>query len=218
MYFENRYRAGEQLAQILYDNYRYEDCAILALNDGGVLVAEPIAAALHTFLMMLITESIDVPGEGLVFGSVSQTGSFTYDSNLSIYEQTEYTNEFSSYLQEKKREAFQKINRLLGDGGITDLTMLNDRNIILVSDGFDKRFSVAAVLDFLKPVRVRRLVAVSPVACSNMINKLHVSVDEIHILDIKANYMGTNHYYDDNAIPDHEVIVQKINQNILNWQ
>lgn len=218
MYFENRQQAGEQLAQLLYERYRYEDCAVLALSDGGVLVAEPIANLLHSLLMMLITEQIDVPGEGLTFGSVSQNGNFTYDSNLSIYERTEYTNEFSSYLQEKKREAFQKINRLLGDGGTVDLALLNDRNIILVSDGIDKTFSLAAILDFLKPVRVQRLIIVSPIASAELVNKLHISVDEIHILDIKANYMSTNHYYDDNMIPNHEALVAKINQNILNWR
>lgn len=217
MYFENRRQAGEQLAQVLYDHYRYEDCAVLALNDGAVLVAEPIASLLHSLLMMLVTESIEVPGEGLTFGSVSQTGNFVYDDNLSIYERTEYTNEYSNYLQEKKREAFQKINRLLGDGGTVDLAMLNDRNIILVSDGFDKNFSIGAVLEFLKPARIKRLIAASPVASSELVNKLHITMDEIHILDIKSNYLKTNHYYDNNDLPSHEEIIARINQNILNW-
>lgn len=217
MYFKSRQHAGEILAEQLFQAYRYEDCAILCLNVGGILVAKPIASNLHTFLMLLVSETIDVPGEGLVFGSVSQNGNFSYDANLSRFEIAEYTSEFSSYLQEKKREAFQKINRLIGDGGTVNLEMLTGRNIFLVSDGFDASFSIAAVLDFLKPVRFKRLIAVAPVASSAAINQLHMTMDEIHILDIKANYIKTNHYYDDNQLPSMEEAIAEIKQNILNW-
>ncbi len=218
MYFENRFLAGEQLAQALFDKYRYEDCAVISLSDGGVLVGEPIAQLLHTFLMMLVTEKIDIPGESLNFGSVSQNGNFTYDSNLSRFEIDEYTNEFSGYLQEQKRIAFQKINRLIGDGGTIDLKMLNNRNIILVADSFDDSISIEAVLDFLRPVKVKKIIAASPVSNTNIVNKLHMLVDEIVILDVKANYLGVNHYYEDNQIPDHATTIAKINQNILKWR
>ena len=218
MYFESRYQAGEMLAQSIYDQYRYEDCALVALNDGGVLVGQPIAELLHTFLMMLVTENIEIPGEGLTFGSVSQNGNFTYDGNLSVYERDGYTSEFNGYLQEKKREAFQKINRLVGDGGTVDFSMLNDRNIILVTDGIDNKFSIDAVKDFLKPVRSQRIVIASPVAGTEAVNKLHQAIDELHILDIKGNYIVTKHYYDDNQVPSHEEMIRTINQNILKWR
>ncbi len=45
-----------------------------------------------------------------------------------------------------------------------------------------------------------------------------VQVDEIHILDGKANYISTDHYYDENEIPDREEIVKKINDIILKWR
>ena len=40
----------------------------------------------------------------------------------------------------------------------------------------------------------------------------------MHILDVKENFMGTNHYYEDNTLPSKEETVKKINQVILNWQ
>ncbi|MGI6612324.1 MAG: phosphoribosyltransferase family protein [Candidatus Nanosyncoccaceae bacterium] len=218
MYFESRAEAGEILGKKLYEQYRYENCAVLAMNNGGVLVGQKIASHLRTLLMLLVTESIEVPGEGLTFGSVSQSGNFTYDGGLSRFEIAGYTSEFNSYLQEKKREAFQKINRLIGDAGTVDTAMLRGRNVILVSDGFDAKTSFEAVLDFLKPIRVQRIIAASPVSCTAAVNKLHALVDEIHILDVKANYISTNHYYDDNNIPEQEEIISFISQNILNWQ
>lgn len=218
MYFESRYEAGEQLAEVLFEHYRYEDCAVVALSDGGVLVGEPIAQKLHSLLMMLVTETIEIPGERLNFGSVSQNGNFTYDSNLSSFEIDEYTNEFSGYLQEEKRKAFQKINRIVGDGGTIDINLLVNRNIILISDGYDRNVSLEAALDFIKPAKIKKIIFATPVASVDVVNRLHILVDEMHILDVKPNYMGTDHYYDDNQIPSHEATIEKINHNVMNWQ
>lgn len=218
MYFKSRAEAGEILGKRLLDTYRFENCAVLALDSGGVLVGQQIAAYLHTLLMLLVTETIDVPGEGVVFGSVSQNGNFTYDGGLSRFEVAGYTSEFNGYLQEKKREAFQKINRMIGDAGTVDIAMLQDRNIILVSDGFSSKTSFESVLDFLKPIRIQKIIAAAPVSCVAAVNKLHALVDEIHILDVKPNYVSTNHYYDDNTIPEQTEIISYISQNILNWR
>lgn len=218
MYFQSRAQAGQVLAQQLIEKYRYENCAVVALSDGAVQVGEQIAASLHCILTMLLIENIDVPGESMSFGAVSQSGNFTYSSGMSAGEADEYTNEFHGYLEEAKREAFQKINRLLGDGGIIDHEMLRDHTVILVADGLNSISVLDVALDFLKPIKVRRLVVAAPVADVAVVDKLHMYADELHILDVKANYMDTDHYYEVNDVPSHEETVAKINQIVLNWR
>lgn len=218
MYFESRTAAGQQLAAKLVEKYRYENCAVVALSDGGVLVGEQIAAYLHCVLTMLLAENIEVPGESVSFGSVSQTGNFTYNSEFSSGEINEYTSEFHGYLEEQKRQAFQRINRLLGEGGLIDYDLLRDRVVILVDDGFADSGILSAALDFLKPIRLKRLVIAAPVASADAINALHMAADELHIIDVKTNYLDTNHYYTANEIPSHEETVDKINKIILNWR
>lgn len=218
MYFESRSEAGQLLGEKLAALYRYEDCAVVALSDGAVLVGEQIAIALHSVLTMLLIEEIEVPGENLMLGGVSEGGEFTYSSSFTAGQIQGYVSEFHGYLEEQKRKAFQKINRLIGDGGTIDRSLLNDRVIILVSDGLNSGMSLDVAINFLKPVRIKRLVIAAPVASIGAVDKLHVLADEIHILSVKENYMGTNHYYDNNDIPPHDEIVQKINQIILNWQ
>lgn len=217
MYFENRSQAGQLLAAQLVGKYRYENCAVVALNDGAVLVGEQIAAQLHCILTMLLTEGIDVPGESVSFGAVSQSGDFTYNSDFSLGEIDEYTSEFHGYLDEQKREAFNRINRLLGDGGTIDRDMLQDRVVILVSDGFSDGAILGVALDFLKPIRIRKLIIVAAVATIPAVDRLHIAADELHILDVKENYMGVDHYFDDNDIPTHDETIAKINQIVLNW-
>lgn len=218
MYFESREQAGQMLAAQLFEKYRYENCAVVALSDGGVVVGEQIATYLHCVLTMLLVENIEVPGESMSFGSVSQTGNFTYNSEFSDGEISEYTSEFYGYLEDQKRQAFQRINRLIGDGGMIDYTLLRDRTIILVNDGFADANLLDAALDFLKPIRIQRLVIAAPVVSEQAVDMLHVAADELHVLDVKVNYFDTNHYYNQNNIPTHEETVEKINKIILNWR
>lgn len=218
MYFQSREEAGRTLGARLAETYRYEDCAVIALSDGAVMVGEQIAIALHSILTMLLIEEIEIPGESMSLGGVSEGGTFTYSSTFTTGEIEGYVGEYHGYLEEEKRKAFQRINRLLGDGGMIDRALLQDRVIILVADGLNTGMSLDVAMDFLKPVRIKRLIIASPVAAVDAVDKLHIMADELHILDVKENYMGTNHYYEENDIPSHEETVQKINQIILNWQ
>lgn len=218
MYFESRSAAGQQLAVPLLEKYRYEDCAVVALSDGAVLVGEQIASSLHCVLMMLLTEDIQVPGESVSFGAVSQDGAFTYNGMFSTGEIEEYSSEFHGYLDEQKRESFHRLNRLLGDGGLIDNELLRDRIVILVSDGLDNGASIDVAIDFMKPIRVKRLVVATPTASVSAVDKLHILADELHILDVKENFMGVDHYYNDNNIPSRDATIAKINQIVLNWR
>jgi len=218
MYFESRSQAGQVLAAQLLEKYRYDNCAVVALSDGSVLVGEQVAAALHCVLTLLLMEEIEIPGESLSFGGVSESGNFTYNSTFTYGEQEEYVAEFHGYLEDQKREKMQKLNRLLGDGGVMDKDLLRDHVVILVADGLDDSASIDVALDFLKPVRTQRLVVATPIATVAAVDKLHVVADELHILDVKDNFMGIDHYYEDNTVPSHEETIEKINEIILNWR
>ena len=219
MYFESRADAGVKLAEQLMEKYRYENTAVLALSDGAVLVGEQIAWRLHCVLMLLLSESIDIPGEGLSFGALSQTGTLTVNSAFSDGQKQHYINEFHGYFEEEKRRAYLRINRLLGDSGVVNKKMLKDRVVILVSDGLSSDPSqIDVALDFLKSIRIDKIVVASPTASIEAVDRLHVAVDEMHVLDVKPNFMGVDHYFEDNNIPGREDIITKINQIVLNWQ
>jgi len=218
MYFHSRLEAGEQLARELFDKYRYENVAVVALGDGGVAVGEPIAERLHCVLTMLVSETVDVPGENQTFGAMSQTGDFTLNSNLDAGSIGEYTSEFHGYLEEQKREALHRINKLIGDGGVIDQSLLQDHVVVLVTDGLNDITILDVAMAFLKPVRILKLVIAAPIASVELVDKVHMIADELHILDVKSNYLDTNHYYDQNDLPSHEETIAKINQIVLNWR
>ena len=96
--------------------------------------------------------------------------------------------------------------------------MLRDQTVILVTDGIDDTTIIDVAVDFLKPIRIEKLVAAVPVVSVPAVDKLHLAADELHILDVKQNFMGTQHYYEDNELPSHEEVIARINQIILNWR
>ena len=218
MYFESRAQAGYMLAEQLVEKYRYENCAVVALSDGAVQVGEQIASALHCILTLLVIEDIQIPGESMSIGGMSQSGNLTYNSSLSQGELDEYTGEFHGYLEEQKREAMQRINRLLGEGGTINADMLRDHTVILVADALDANGPLDVALEFLKPIRINKLVVATPLATVPIVDRLHIVADELHVLDVKENFLGVNHYYEQNDIPTHEETIAKINQIILNWR
>jgi putative phosphoribosyl transferase len=217
MYFQSRAEAGYRLALELMP-YRYEDCVVLCLSDGAVLVGQQIAASLHAVLTMMLVEEIDVPGEGTLFGSVNQSGRFTYNGMFSVGEVEEYFSEFHGYLEDQKRTVTSRINRLLSSGGIVNEQMLHGHNVIVVADGLPSGASLDAVADYMKPIRIKKLVVVAPVASVDAVDRMHIFGDELHVIGVTENFMGVNHYYEDNEIPSHEEIINIINSAILTWR
>jgi putative phosphoribosyl transferase len=216
MYFKSRAEAGKILAEELAQ-YRYENCIIVALNDGGVDVGRQIAARLHCSLTMLLTEQIELPGEQIDIGSVNQSGRFTYSGMFSAGEIEEYYDEFHGYIDDQKRESMGRINKLLGYGGIVREDLVREHVVIVVSDGLINGASLDAAADFFKPLHILRLIIVTPVASVDAVDRMHILGDELHVLGVTDNFLGSNHYYDENNVLSHEEIIKSLDDNILSW-
>lgn len=216
LYFETRKQAGELLADLLI-KYRYDNAIVVALSDGAVQVGEQIAKRLHCIITILMMEDISLPREPSVLGTIDERGGFTYNSMFSTGEIEEFTSEYFNFIELEKLNARSRLNKLLGEGGILDEEMFKDHTIILVSDGakYGTAFDVAA--SFFKPIRVKKLIAVTPMASVAAIDKLHLLTDEIQCLSVTSNYLDTDHYYEINDVPTHEATVDNINTIIKKW-
>ena len=217
MYFHSRTEAGERLAERLLQ-YRYENTVVVALNHGAVVVGAPIAQRLHCTLGLFLTDDIDMPGENMAVGTVTQGGGFIYNQDLSEGERDDYYSEFHSYIDDQKREKTARINRLLADGGALDVRLLQEHVVILVSDGLKDGQVLDAAADFLKPVKTKRLIIAAPIAAVDAVDRMHILADELHVLSATDNYLDTAHYYDVDDVPTHDQAVATINNIVLNWR
>ena len=206
------------LADELEVKYRYEDCAVIALNDGAVVVGAPIAMRLHCVLTMLLTAQLHLQGEPEALAVMDHTGGVTYNS---IYSEGELANiqaENLNYIEQQKMAKKFEMNRLLGQGGIIKPELLRGRHVIVVSDGLTNGLSLQAVADYLKPIKLEKLIMVTPFASVQAVDVMHILADELICFNVLADMLPVDHYYEDNAMPTHEKIVQIIEDIILHWK
>jgi putative phosphoribosyl transferase len=216
MYFKNRAQAGRLLADKL-EQYKSELCTVVALSEGALLVGAQISHRLHTPLTILFTERIDIPGETDPYGTVSSGGSFTTNNMFSAGQLEEFAMEFYQHFEAQKLEKFHRLNQLIGQGGEINHALLRRHVIILVADGLSNGLSLDVAADFLKPIEIKHLVIVSPIASIDAVDRMHLLGDEIYCLSVPENYIKTDHYYDDNTLPNHDQLMDIINTNSLRW-
>lgn len=217
MYFQSRAEAGVMLADKLM-KYRYENTAIVALGDGAVQVGMQVAAELHTMMSMMLTLPVDLPGENLTYGMVTQEGGLVANAELSTSQIEDYYSEFHGHIDEQKRMQTSRLNKLLGLGGILQPDILRGRNVILLSDGLYNTRDIDVAMELTKPIKIERLIIASPVASLAVVDKAHVMADEVCFLSVTPNFIATDHYYDVNDLPNHEEVIQMLNDYMLRWR
>lgn len=216
MYFKSRATAGRVLADQLkqYDN---QQCAVVALNSGGILVGAQIAMRLHANLLILDHEAIHLPGEPDPIANVT-TKTMTYNSKYSSGQIDEYVGEYHSVIEAQRLEKYRHLNRLLSDGGEIDMRQLSRHVVILVADSLKDPSILDVAADFLKPVKLKRLIVATPLASVSSIDRMHLLADEIQCLSSVDTLFDTDHYYEDNVIPDRKGVLKIIRNISLNWE
>jgi putative phosphoribosyl transferase len=211
-------QAGRMLASKIGAKYQGESCAILALNDGGVIVGAQIASQLQCIIMLLLSDEIKLPREPDALAGITSGGDFAYNSQYSSGEIEEYTTEYFGLIEQEKRTTMHDLNRLVKKGSVVNKKLLKDRTIIVVSDGFKNVFSLDLALVYLKTVNVKKLVIATPIASVKAVDRMHVAGDEIYCLSVVEDYIDTDHYYDQQDIPGHEEIITMLKNLIAMWQ
>ncbi|HSX44384.1 MAG TPA: phosphoribosyltransferase family protein [Patescibacteria group bacterium] len=216
MYYKSRAEAGRQLAAKL-TQYNNQQCAVIALNAGGVLVGAQIAMRLHANLLILANESIILPGETEPLATLTAS-SMSYNSSLYKGEVEEMVGEYHGLIEEQRLQKFHHLNTLMTAGGNIDPKYLKRHVVILVSDALQTGASLDIVTDFLKPIKLKKLVIVTPLASIKAVDKMHLIGDEIYCLSVGENLMEANHYYDDNTIPSYENALKIIRNISMSWE
>ena len=217
-YFPSRTVAGDLIADQLEKQYRYQDCAVVALSDGAVVVGAEIAKRLHCVINMLLSSAIQLPREIDVLASIDNFGGVTYSDKFSPGELEEIKSEYFNYIEQQKLQKLFEMNELLGQGGVLSTKLLRNRNIIVVSDGLSNGFSMKAAYEFLKPIKTKRVIMVSPFASVPAVDQMHMLGDEIVCLNVIEDIISIDHYYDDNALPSHDAIVRILEDIVLHWR
>lgn len=196
--------------------YANKQTIVVALSNGSLLVGAQIAMRIHANLVMLLHESITLPGEHEPLATLTSS-TFTYNSAFSSGEVDEMAGEYRGVIDEQRISKMYSLNRLLSEGGEIDPKFLRRHVVIVVADGLPSAATLDVVADFLKPIKVQKILIATPLASVNAVDRMHLVGDEIYCLNTAENIMDLNHYYDDNTLPDYEDCIKIMQHISMTW-
>jgi len=200
------------LATILERDYKGEPCAVVALSEGGVMVAAQVAIKLRAVLGLLLVEMIALPQELDPIGAISEKGDFAYNSMFSAGQIEEMMIDYRGYMDDQRRSRLSDLHRMMGKSNGLRTDLLHDKHIFLVSDGLNNGFSLEIALESLKTVVYRDLIVVTPIASPEAVDRMHVLADKIYCLSVVDNYLSTEHYYERKDVPARADIVKIVDE------
>lgn len=216
-YFDDRQHAGKLLAEDL-EKYKSDNCAVIALSEGGIVVGIEIARKLHSSLFLLVTEDVKLPGEEhKPVATISAAGSFTFNNEYSTGELEAINADYHTVIEQQRMLAFQKLNRISEDETKIPKILLKNHVVIFVNDGLRNGLSLDVAADFIKSIKVQKIVTVVPVASVPAVDRMHLLSDEIHCLSVVEDFVETDHYYKENSLPEHEKMIEMMNDVTLKW-
>lgn len=214
----SRLQAGRMLARQLTKKYRYENCAVVALDDGGAMIGAQIATELHCVLTMLQSGEIHLPREPEALAGITSSGVVAYNSEYSSGEIEELSGEYRGLIEQEKLQRMHEMNELVGGTGLISKKLLREHNVILVSDGLKTGFAIDLAVEFLKPIAIEKLIVATPFASLKAVDRMHLLADDLYCLNVIPEYRDTNHYYDKQDVPSHDAVLKTIQEIVLKWK
>jgi len=216
-YFKSRAQAGVLLAKKL-EKYRYEDTIVLALSEGGVLVGAEIARQLHSLIALLLTKDVYLPDGRTVVGIINEAGGFIFNNAFSAGEIEELETEYRGNIEFAKMQALHELHVALGQGGVISPEYFRNRVVLVVTDGTTNGMAFDMADNYLRGIKCQKVVMIAPMAGVKAIDRMHILADELYCLNVTDSVFETDHYYEDNDLPNEKEIIKTLDSIILQWR
>ena len=209
--FENRHDAGRQLAGKL-SGYKRQPVIVLAIPNGGVLVALEVALALGADLDLVISRKIPLPlrPEG-GFGAVTDDG--TIILNEEVVKGVGLSPQQINY-QVSKVRADIKQRSLLYQGN-QPLPRVNGKTVIIIDDGLASGFTMMAAVQSVRHHRPEKIVAAIPVAPALAVKQVEKVADKV--VTCAMEYVS-KFYVSDFYRYWHDVSDEEVTQCLKEWR
>ncbi|MEM2160946.1 MAG: phosphoribosyltransferase family protein [Candidatus Nitrosotenuis sp.] len=203
IHIHDRHHAGKLLAEKLAPLVKGQDCVVLAIPRGGVIVGDEIARALGLALDVIISKKITPPDyPEYAIGSITYDGVMYYG-----HDWERYSNEpgFQEEINKKKAEVARQIQAYRGH---TDYDLEN-KTVLLVDDGIATGSTVYVILKWLAQKKTKQIILVTPVipyTTHEIIKKFGI---QIVAIDVPSEFSSVGQFYRKfDQVPDQ--IVQNI--------
>jgi putative phosphoribosyl transferase len=204
--YRNRTHAGQVLAERLKDIVDADSTQlVLAIPNGGVAVAEPVAQELGADLDIIIVRKLQFPHNTEAgFGALTSFGNVILNDDLvRRFGLDKKTIDNAITKTERQIQERQKAySHLVG------MSNPKDREVILIDDGLASGFTMIAAVQSLRTLNVKSITVAIPTAHRSAIERVHPLVDDLICTRIEDGWSfavaeAYENWYD---VPDSEVI------------
>jgi predicted phosphoribosyltransferase len=174
--FENRYDAGRQLAEKLA-KYKNRSVIVLAVPNGGVLVALNVALALNADdFNLIISRKIPLPlsPEG-GFGAVTDDG--TIILNEEAVRRFKLSHQQINYQVSKVRTDIRQRSLLYHKD--RPPPVVKAKTVIMVDDGLASGYTMMAAVESMRYRQPKEIIVAVPVASATALKKVEKIADEV---------------------------------------
>ncbi len=173
--FENRYDAGRQLAVKLTE-YKKRSPVVLAIPNGGVLVALGVVLALEADFNLIISRKIPLPlsPEG-GFGAVTDDG--TTILNEDMVKRFDLSPHQINYQVSLVRAAIRQRSLLYHKD--RPPSVIKDRTVLIADDGLASGYTMMAAVESIRYRQPKEIIVAVPVASATALKKVEKIADKV---------------------------------------
>ncbi len=198
---KNRIEAGKQLGEKLFKLIQDEECIVLAIPRGGVIVGNEIAKKLGCNLDVVVSKKITPPTSpeyaigAITFDGTIYSGPYWKQFSNDVY--------FEDEIEKKKVEVKRRLNEYRG----SEKYQINEKIVILVDDGIATGSTVFVLLKWLAKLESKRVILAIPVISSHTFEQMVSLVDDVISILIPEEFSAVGEFYHEfDQVSDKEVI------------
>jgi predicted phosphoribosyltransferase len=190
--FADRHAAGVQLARHIKRHSLRGELLVLALPRGGLPVAEPVAAALHAPLDVLIVRKIAMPGNPeFAIGAVASGGILVLDPSIAA-DSADLPDAVRSIVQRERAE-IERRERLYREGRAPP--DLRGRTVLLVDDGLATGATMLAAVRAARAGGASDVLVAAPVASSDALDLVGREATAVFVPQQPASFRAVGQFY-----------------------
>jgi predicted phosphoribosyltransferase len=205
--YENRSIAGYELGKLLQEQGFDTPPLVLAIPNGGLAVALPIARILNAHLDLLIVRKLQIPyNPEAGFGALTSLG--TVILNQPLVDRIGLTEtEIQQVIQKTQNQIDQ---RKIAYEGLVGLFSPENRIVVIVDDGLASGYTMLAAIQSVQQLSPQKIIVAVPTASASAVVKVRQITDDLICPHVGTGYVfavadAYQNWYD---VPEKEVIEQ----------
>lgn len=203
-YFKDRVDAAEQLSKKLKHYKNHKNTLILGLARGGVITAYEISKELNIPLKVILPRKIGAPhNPEFAIGAIVEKKVMLNDE---VIDELNISNEYIQKVIEKEKGVIEKRKYLYQLP--SNYLNIKGMEIILIDDGIATGLTIMACIQFLKTMKVNKIIVAVPVSSQEAYNTIKKEVDEIICIEAPPFFSAISQFYEKFEQVNDETIIK----------